>query len=111
MRLDDEARNFCNALIVGVMNGIKAGVPCAAAIACGVFTATFGGVVRDVLLQRPVRILHSYTDIYATTALSGATVRRRKLDPFGSRFRSAWSKLFLLFIFIIIDRAPRHFTW
>jgi hypothetical protein len=26
-----------------------------------------------VLMQRPVRILHSYTDIYATTALAGAT--------------------------------------
>ena len=25
-------------------------------------------------MNRPVRILHSYTDIYATTALSGATV-------------------------------------
>ena len=56
------------------MNGIRAGVPCAAAVACGMFTATFGGVVRDVLMHRPVRILHSYADIYATTALSGATV-------------------------------------
>ena len=42
-------------------------------IACGMFTATFGGVIRDVLMSRPVRILHSYTDIYATTALGGAT--------------------------------------
>jgi uncharacterized membrane protein YeiH len=61
---------FC---VIGAQNGIRAGVPCAAAVACGMFTATFGGVVRDVLLDRPVRILHSYTDIYATTALGGAT--------------------------------------
>ena len=61
---------FC---VIGAMNGIRAGVPCAAAVACGMFTATFGGVVRDVLMNRPVRILHSYTDIYATTALTGAT--------------------------------------
>jgi uncharacterized membrane protein YeiH len=61
---------FC---VIGAMNGIRAGVPCAAAVACGMFTATFGGVVRDVLMRRPVRILHSYTDIYATTALTGAT--------------------------------------
>ena len=60
---------FC---VIGAMNGIRAGVPCAAAVACGMFTATFGGVVRDVLMRRPVRILHSYTDIYATTALTGA---------------------------------------
>ena len=61
---------FC---VIGAQNGIRAGVPCAAAVACGMFTATFGGVVRDVLMERPVRILHSYTDIYATTALGGAT--------------------------------------
>ena len=61
---------FC---VIGAMNGIRAGVPCAAAVACGMFTATFGGVIRDVLVSRPVRILHSYTDIYATTALTGAT--------------------------------------
>jgi uncharacterized membrane protein YeiH len=35
---------FC---VIGAMNGIRAGVPCAAAVACGMFTATFGGVVRD----------------------------------------------------------------
>ena len=59
--------------VIGVQNGIRAGVPCLAAIACGMFTATFGGVIRDVLTSQPVRILHSYTDIYATTALAGAT--------------------------------------
>ena len=64
---------FC---VIGAMNGIRAGVPCVAAVVCGMFTATFGGVVRDVLMERPVRILHSYTNIYATTALS-AGVRSR----------------------------------
>ena len=33
---------FC---VIGAQNGIRAGVPCAAAVACGMFTATFGGVV------------------------------------------------------------------
>jgi len=61
---------FC---VIGAQNGARAGVPCAAAVACGVFTATFGGVMRDVLMARPVRILHSYTDVYATTALGGAS--------------------------------------
>ena len=61
---------FC---VIGAQNGARAGVPCAAAVACGVFTATFGGVIRDVLMDRPVRILHSYTDLYATTALGGAS--------------------------------------
>jgi uncharacterized membrane protein YeiH len=42
-------------------------------VICGIMTATFGGVVRDTLAQRPVRILHSHADIYATTAAFGAT--------------------------------------
>ena len=79
MRISDSWVEYLDALgvgafcVIGAQNGIRAGVPCAAAVACGMFTATFGGVVRDVLLDRPVRILHSYTDIYATTALGGAT--------------------------------------
>ena len=38
---------------------------------CGMFTATFGGLTRDVLLRRPVRILHSHAEIYAAPALLG----------------------------------------
>ena len=48
-------------------------MPLPAVIACGMFTATFGVVIRDVLMSRPVRILHSYTDIYASAALGGAS--------------------------------------
>ena len=78
-RVDHELVDWADAIgvgafcVIGAMNGIRANVPCAAIVACGMFTATFGGVVRDVLIDRPVRILHSYTDVYATTALSGAT--------------------------------------
>ena len=77
-RVDHELVDWADAIgvgafcVIGAMNGIRANVPCAAIVACGMFTATFG-VVRDVLIDRPVRILHSYTDVYATTALSGAT--------------------------------------
>ena len=52
-------------------------MPLPAVIACGMFTATFGGVIRDVLMSRPVRILHSYTDIYASAALGGACFELR----------------------------------
>ena len=79
VRETDDWVNYLDALgvgafcVIGAQNGARAGVPCAAAVACGVFTATFGGVVRDVLVERPVRILHSYADVYATTALGGAS--------------------------------------
>ena len=60
---------FC---VIGAQNGIRAGVPMIAQVLCGIMTATFGGIVRDILVQRPTRIFHSYADIYATTAATGA---------------------------------------
>lgn len=38
----------------------------------GMFTATFGGLTRDVLCQKPPRILYSSREVYATPALAGA---------------------------------------
>ena len=41
-------------------------------IACGLMSACFGGVLRDVLCRRSVRILHADKSMYATPALLGA---------------------------------------
>lgn len=60
--------------VIGAMNGVRAGVPLVAVALCGMMTATFGGVVRDVLCRRPPRILHSHAELYASTALAGASV-------------------------------------
>lgn len=60
--------------IIGAQNGIRAGMPMLVSAICGMVTATFGGVVRDVLCGRPVRIVHSTAELYASTALAGATV-------------------------------------
>lgn len=38
---------------------------------CGMFTATFGGLTRDVLIGRPPRILYSHLEMYAIPALLG----------------------------------------
>jgi len=96
---------FC---VIGAQNGIRAGVPCAAAVACGMFTATFGGVIRDVLVNRPVRILHSYTDIYATAALAGAStyVLIRALGlPVSARIISGFS------VAVGIRALARTYDW
>ena len=61
---------FC---VIGAMHGIRANLPWMVCAICGMFTATFGGVTRDVLSHRPVRILHSHSEMYAMTALSGAS--------------------------------------
>lgn len=60
--------------IIGAQNGIRAGMPLLVCAICGMTTATFGGLIRDVLCDRPVRIVHSNTEVYAPPALAGATV-------------------------------------
>jgi len=44
------------------------------AVALSAVTCTGGGVVRDVFLRQPVRVLHSHAELYGTTAIAGATV-------------------------------------
>lgn len=71
---------FC---VIGAANGVRAQLPNFVCGLCGMATATFGGVVRDVLCDRQVRILHSTAEIYASTAAAGAATylaaRRAKL--------------------------------
>jgi uncharacterized membrane protein YeiH len=60
---------------VGAISGLNAGVAAPFAALCGMLTATGGGMVRDVLTARPVRVLHSEQSVYATCAgLGAATV-------------------------------------
>ncbi|ORY46534.1 hypothetical protein BCR33DRAFT_849224 [Rhizoclosmatium globosum] len=58
--------------VIGAMNGLRAGCPLLVSAICGMMTATFGGLTRDALLNRPVRILHPYSDLYAPIAFTGA---------------------------------------
>ncbi|EKX53728.1 hypothetical protein GUITHDRAFT_64270 [Guillardia theta CCMP2712] len=59
---------FC---CIGAMNGVRAGLSPFLSALCGMITSTFGGLTRDVLTHRPVRILHSHAELYATTAFCG----------------------------------------
>ncbi|CAK4086111.1 unnamed protein product [Aphanomyces euteiches] len=59
--------------VIGAMNGIRAQCPLLVSSICGMMTATFGGMTRDTLLNRPVRILHPYADTYAPVAFTTAT--------------------------------------
>ncbi|MEL6371951.1 MAG: trimeric intracellular cation channel family protein [Pseudomonadota bacterium] len=56
--------------ILGAKAALAADAPALIAIFMGGVTATFGGVVRDVLLNEPPLILKQ--DIYATAAMLGA---------------------------------------
>lgn len=58
--------------VLGAQAALAAEAPAVIAIFMGAVTATFGGVVRDVLLNEPPLILKQ--DIYATAALIGSGV-------------------------------------
>lgn len=58
--------------VIGAMNGLRSSSPFLVSAICGMMTSTFGGLTRDTLLNRPVRILHPYADTYAPIAFVSA---------------------------------------
>lgn len=58
--------------IVGALKATSLGVPPFAAVIMGVLTATFGGVIRDVLAHQPSVLLRR--ELYVTPALVGSAV-------------------------------------
>ena len=57
--------------VVGALKATSLGVPPFSAIVMGVLTATFGGVIRDVLAHEPSVLLQR--ELYVTPVLAGAT--------------------------------------
>ena len=56
--------------VVGALKAGSLGVPPLSAVVMGVLTATFGGVIRDVLAHEPSVLLQR--ELYVTPALAGA---------------------------------------
>jgi uncharacterized membrane protein YeiH len=99
--------------IIGAQNGVRAGMPVIVSAICGMATSTFGGLTRDVVCGRPVRIVHSNAEIYAETALAGAVTylgaNRMNLSP-GLRIGSA------MFVclgsrYIAVKHDVKLYTW
>jgi uncharacterized membrane protein YeiH len=58
--------------VVGAAKGLELGAPAPIAVLTGVMTATFGGVLRDVVIGQPSALMQR--EIYVTAALLGASV-------------------------------------
>jgi uncharacterized membrane protein YeiH len=58
--------------VIGAAKAIALGVPPLSAVIMGVLTATFGGIIRDVLAEEPSVLLRR--EIYVSAALVGACV-------------------------------------
>jgi uncharacterized membrane protein YeiH len=56
--------------VVGALKAASLGAPPLSAVVMGVLTATFGGIVRDVLAEEPSVLLRR--ELYVTAALAGA---------------------------------------
>ncbi len=57
----------------GALNAMQRCVHPIVVIVCGLTTASFGGVIRDLLCQQRPWILHNDSGLYASSALAGAT--------------------------------------
>jgi len=58
--------------VVGALKASSLGIPPFACVVMGVLTATFGGIIRDVLAEEPSVLLKR--ELYVTPALLGASV-------------------------------------
>ncbi len=72
--------------ITGTVKALAAGVPALSAVALGTVTATFGGIIRDIVAGTTPLVLRQ--EIYVTAAALGASVlvglRASGLDPLPS---------------------------
>ena len=99
--------------IVGAQNGIRAGMPMIVSAICGMATSTFGGLTRDVVCGRPVRIVHSNAEVYAQPALAGAVTylvaKQSRASPavrIGSAFAVCMGSRF-----VAVKHDVRLHTW
>ncbi|WP_293678515.1 trimeric intracellular cation channel family protein [uncultured Phenylobacterium sp.] len=67
-----DAIGMASYAVVGALKATSLGVPPFSAVVMGVLTATFGGVIRDVLAHQPSILLRR--ELYVTPALIGAAV-------------------------------------
>lgn len=71
MYIDAVAVSF--AALAGMEKSLEMGANPFAAVFLGVVTATFGGIIRDILCNQMPKIL--YTEVYATVVLVGCMVK------------------------------------
>ncbi|CAM9377681.1 unnamed protein product, partial [Heterosigma akashiwo] len=67
--------------VVGAQNGLALGLPPGICIVLGCISASFGGMVRDVLCEQHPRILYNHSHLYASISIitASAYVLSKKL--------------------------------
>ena len=75
--------SFC---VIGCQNGIRMRFHPLICILSGMFTATFGGLIRDILCERHIKILRPTEELYASATLIGASAYMIVKKAGGSRY-------------------------
>jgi uncharacterized membrane protein YeiH len=57
--------------VIGTMFGCRLGLNPLLILVGTIMTCTGGGIIRDVLVRRPVRVLNNYAEAYAETTVCG----------------------------------------
>jgi uncharacterized membrane protein YeiH len=81
---------FC---VIGTMFGARRGLPLILVLMGTLFCCTGGGVMRDLAIRRPIRILNNYAEAYAETVICGSLVYMliKKLNyPIAYRAIGGW---------------------
>jgi uncharacterized membrane protein YeiH len=60
--------------VIGTMYAIRLRYPTFLILLCTLVTCTGGGMIRDTLCRRPVRVLYPHQDTYAITTIAGGAV-------------------------------------
>ena len=101
----DAAMFFCDTIgigafcVIAVMFAARRNFPMTLVLLCTLLTCTGGGMMRDLIVGRPVRVLNTYLEAYAETVLCGACVYMglKKLRmPLAVRCIGAWTTVVAL---------------
>jgi uncharacterized membrane protein YeiH len=92
--------------VVGAAKGLELGAPAPIAVLTGVMTATFGGVLRDIVIGQPSALMQR--EIYVTAALIGAGVYTI-LIVFGAPLAPAALTAFLASF--LLRGGALHYGW
>ncbi len=92
--------------VMGADKGLSLGYGPTVAIVTGVLTATFGGVMRDIIAGEPSVLLRR--EIYVTAALAGAAVYTLLYNwlPY-----PAWSAILAASVAFAIRGGAIHYAW
>jgi uncharacterized membrane protein YeiH len=92
--------------VAGAQKGLDAGAGPVVAVVMGVITATFGGIIRDVLGQEPSLLLRR--EIYMTAAIAGSVAF---VGLLGMGLSQAWSATIGFAICLFVRSLALSLGW